>query len=350
MPTKKPNFVKDDAFTKFYENVMLSLVSWTDAVPAPKKRWTAWDLKIKNKRRVDTYELKADRRTEGTGNLAIEINSLGFLGDYKINPSGLNSTKADYYAYFNHNSKTQEWWLIPTVVLRKIVEEQKPKFYAWVGEPTYKGSLVSGKHKGRTEDDIKMEKTFEMGDKYSNTVDLGGKAFCAMYPKSVFSQYKMAPWVNWLDKKDGKYIIPNYMDITYTQMGDERKIVEDISTLEKPTDVSFEKEEVGGEETEKIVHKAPTREQETQTSEEGNGKEMKVGKYEESSRPDVAPVAGRTHRKTGEDVPSEAKFMERDIKSSIEYAESQKAKKDYIPGGRGARFMTAKPRDINNTK
>lgn len=340
MPPKKPHFASDNDFTKFYENVMMSLVTWTDAIPAPPKRWTDWDMKIRNGRRVDTYELKADRRTEGTGNLAIEMNSFGWKsGKLVIKPSGLNTTKADYYAYFNHNSPGREWWLIPTEVLKTIVDENKPKFYAWVGEQAREQFMTidMGEYKGKTMNDVKMEVSEQTGGIYANARDLNGTAFCGMFPKSLFSQYKMAPWTNWLVKKDGKYVIPNYMDITYEQMGAEGKIVQDISTLEKPTNVTFTKEEVGGEETMKIVHQSPTKEQETQT-EEPNGKEMTARPYVESTRPDVEPVKGRKHRISGQ------AGMEYDIDESLKLAEKIKGKTGIVPGGR---VMTATPRDIN---
>lgn len=64
------------------------------------------------------YEVKADRMTYKTGNICIEYECFG-------KPSGITTTKADWYAYFEIRGHKFCLYMIPVKALRSRIRKHK---------------------------------------------------------------------------------------------------------------------------------------------------------------------------------------------------------------------------------
>lgn len=76
-----------------------------------------YDVGITNQDDEDVlFEVKADRRTKDTGNIAIEFRCRG-------KDSGITTTRADYWVYFIDG--TERCLLIPTDKLKEAIDQKK---------------------------------------------------------------------------------------------------------------------------------------------------------------------------------------------------------------------------------
>ena len=66
-----------------------------------------YDIIVKHNTNETEYEIKADRLSYKTGNVCIEIANSG-------RPSGITSTKSDYWGYFVIKPDGYDLYLIPT--------------------------------------------------------------------------------------------------------------------------------------------------------------------------------------------------------------------------------------------
>jgi len=72
------------------------------------------------KHETSKYEIKADRLSYKTGNVCIEIANCG-------RPSGITSTKSDYWGYFVIKPDGYDLYLIPTEELKEMINPKKYK-------------------------------------------------------------------------------------------------------------------------------------------------------------------------------------------------------------------------------
>jgi len=110
-------FVSDLLFGKKYELLLLDYIDkgeYDDVELPPNKAFKDWDVLVRRGDSQTAYEVKADRLTAKTGNFCIEYECSG-------EPSGISSTKADYYAYFVVNGAQQECYIIPVAFIRKLI-------------------------------------------------------------------------------------------------------------------------------------------------------------------------------------------------------------------------------------
>jgi len=105
------NFQHDLKFGQQWEKRLAHDLNLSDATVeyAPQKRFYDYDVKING----TSYEVKADRRAATTGNLCIEYRCGG-------NPSGINKTKADAYAYYIIGDVV-ELYLIPVADIKQFI-------------------------------------------------------------------------------------------------------------------------------------------------------------------------------------------------------------------------------------
>lgn len=109
------NFRDDLQFGEKYQRRLLELIEW-DQSEMSQGRFKAYDCWIINKEDEKVFfEVKADRMTQRTGNMAIEFECSG-------KPSGITATEADYWAYFIHGTK--EYYLIPTDEIRQRIADK----------------------------------------------------------------------------------------------------------------------------------------------------------------------------------------------------------------------------------
>jgi len=74
-----------------------------------------WDVKLIKNNIESFFEVKADRLAHRTGNIAIEIECSG-------RPSGLTTTKADFYAIFVTNEKDDKLYVIHVETLKEKIK------------------------------------------------------------------------------------------------------------------------------------------------------------------------------------------------------------------------------------
>lgn len=112
------NFLNDLKFGKKYENELLKYLYY-DSYETIDGIFKDYDLKININQKSITYEVKADRITYKTNNIAIEY-------ECSKKKSGISTTKADFYAYFiikpNDN---YDLYIIPTKDIKTFIKENK---------------------------------------------------------------------------------------------------------------------------------------------------------------------------------------------------------------------------------
>ena len=107
-------FDEDLKFGHKYEKKSLKYLDFDD-YEFKKGYFKEYDLLIKKNNKITKIEIKCDRLSYKTGNLAIE---------YRCNDkdSGLSSTKADYWMYFIIKPNDETCYKIPVDDLRKLVK------------------------------------------------------------------------------------------------------------------------------------------------------------------------------------------------------------------------------------
>jgi hypothetical protein len=110
------SFREDLKFGEKYQKRLLEIIEWEESEMS-KGKFKPYDCWIVNSDKEKVYfEVKADRKTQSTGNIAIEFECSG-------EPSGITTTQADYWAYFIHGTK--DYFLIPTDELRARIAAKK---------------------------------------------------------------------------------------------------------------------------------------------------------------------------------------------------------------------------------
>ena len=114
------NFVEDLKFGKKYEIELLKYLDY-ESYDFVDGLFKDYDLKININQKSTTYEVKADRITYKTNNIAIEY-------ECSKKKSGILTTKADFYAYFiikpNDN---YDLYIIPTKDIEAFIKEKQYK-------------------------------------------------------------------------------------------------------------------------------------------------------------------------------------------------------------------------------
>ena len=121
------SFKADLSFGHWYEKKLIEILP-NDSHVIKEGKFLPYDIEIVTGDITTKYEVKADRMTKTTGNIAIEYECMG-------RPSGITTTEADYYAYFiiKNNANVFDLYIIPTIKIRELIEEKK-----------YKRSLLGG--------------------------------------------------------------------------------------------------------------------------------------------------------------------------------------------------------------
>ncbi len=111
------NFTNDLKFGQKYEILLTKLIQNEGYEQCNNKDY---DIKMVEQDRTIFYEVKTDRLTHKTGNICIEFECYG-------KASGITTTKADRYAYFELNPDgTQQLYIIP---VKSILKRIKKKLY-----------------------------------------------------------------------------------------------------------------------------------------------------------------------------------------------------------------------------
>ena len=114
------NFVEDLKFCKKYEIELLKYLDY-DAYKTKDGLFKEYDLKIYKNNKAIRYEVKSDRLTYKTNNIAIEY-------ECSKKDSGITTTNSDYYAYFiikpNDN---YDLYIIPTIEIKTLIKLKQYK-------------------------------------------------------------------------------------------------------------------------------------------------------------------------------------------------------------------------------
>lgn len=118
------SFYEDRDFGEAYQHKLLELIEF-DEYSMAKGDFKPYDVKIVHAKETILFEVKADRKAASTKNLAIEF-------EYDGRPSGIQTTDAHYWAYFIVG--TDKYYLIPTLEIRKAIEEKQYKYIVRGGD------------------------------------------------------------------------------------------------------------------------------------------------------------------------------------------------------------------------
>lgn len=108
-------FTSDLKMGEEYQQKYLSLIDY-DSFEMARGNFKPYDIKVVRHPYTRTYEVKADRMTNKTGNVVIEYECNG-------KPSGITSTEADTWIYFIVG--TNEYIEIDTATLRQLIADNK---------------------------------------------------------------------------------------------------------------------------------------------------------------------------------------------------------------------------------
>lgn len=113
------NFINDLSFGKKYENILASyLQPFYTNINKIDGKFKEYDMICDDKIK---YEVKSDRLSIKTGNLAIE-----YMCNNK--ESGITSTQSDYYGYFIiKNSDEYDLYIIPTEYIKNKIKNKEYK-------------------------------------------------------------------------------------------------------------------------------------------------------------------------------------------------------------------------------
>jgi hypothetical protein len=137
-----PNFNGDAALGKLYERICPKIFA-CNRFQIARGNFPNWDVRLICRDDEDneydtTIECKADTFAKRTDQLAIEYS-------YKGRPSGIQATKAEYWAHFVHG--TNRYFLIPTDFLKEKIEEGYWDAYVDGGDcKASKLFIISQKH------------------------------------------------------------------------------------------------------------------------------------------------------------------------------------------------------------
>ena len=117
-------FQSDLKFGQIYEKEFIKIMGFQTYKHETSKAIKEYDIIVKYNAQTSIefetkYEIKADRLSYKTGNVCIEIANCG-------RPSGITSTKSDYWGYFVIQPDGYDLYLIPTEELKQMVN---PKNY-----------------------------------------------------------------------------------------------------------------------------------------------------------------------------------------------------------------------------
>ena len=116
-------FLEDLKLGKTYEKELLNHLNYDEfKMCVENKSFSSWDIEITKDNIKTYYEVKSDRKAFQSGNIAIE-----YICNNK--PSGISTTKSDYYAYFIINSKfnTYDLYIIPIQIIHSFIQLKKYK-------------------------------------------------------------------------------------------------------------------------------------------------------------------------------------------------------------------------------
>ena len=108
-------WVEDLRVGNEYQRKFINLITF-DSIAIPPGKFKDYDIAVIKDSIRTLYEVKADRRTITTGNIVIEF-------AYKNEPSGINTTTADFWVYFAVGMGC--FYLIPTDEIRKAIDANK---------------------------------------------------------------------------------------------------------------------------------------------------------------------------------------------------------------------------------
>ena len=109
------SFKEDLKFGNEYEKLALEYIDYDEYEFCNQKEY---DIKIKKDNTYIYYEVKADRLAYKTSNVVIEYQCYG-------NPSGICTSKANYWVIFVINDNLQDCYIIPKKRLNKMVQTCK---------------------------------------------------------------------------------------------------------------------------------------------------------------------------------------------------------------------------------
>ncbi len=109
------SFNQDLKFGNEYEKIALEYIDYDEYEFYNKKEY---DIKCTKNNKDIYYEVKADRMAFATGNVAIEY-------EYKGYPSGIKTSKANYWIIFVINGDIVDCYFIPKKRLKKLIQDCK---------------------------------------------------------------------------------------------------------------------------------------------------------------------------------------------------------------------------------
>jgi hypothetical protein len=118
-----PNFFKDLKLGNRYENELASyLTPFYKNINVIKEKCNFYDIICYTENDIEeSYEVKSDRLSIKTGNLAIEYKS-------RNKNSGILTTKANFYAYYIIKNETEyDLYIIPTEEIRNKINSKEYK-------------------------------------------------------------------------------------------------------------------------------------------------------------------------------------------------------------------------------
>lgn len=113
-------FWEDLQFGESFEHAFVELFKYSD-VTVMGKRFKDYDVVVRDSGKPVYYEVKADRVCKNTGNIAIEYENRG-------EPSGIITTKADYFIYFVLYNDRVDVYEIPVKVIKEYIRDKKYRF------------------------------------------------------------------------------------------------------------------------------------------------------------------------------------------------------------------------------
>jgi hypothetical protein len=106
---------------QFYERELLKYLDYdTFRTSKQFKNFKDWDIEITKDNKTTTYEVKSETTSFKTKNMCIEYS-------YKNMPSGINATKADYFAHFcieNKEKNIYTLYIIPVCDLKELIKNR----------------------------------------------------------------------------------------------------------------------------------------------------------------------------------------------------------------------------------
>lgn len=121
------SFNLDLEFGNIYEKKIIDLIP-NDSYIIKEGYFPYYDVELTKDNVITKYEVKADRYTYKTGNIAIEFKCNGL-------PSGISKTHADYYAYFVVKPyNVYNLYIIPTQIIKDKINTEEYKRIIFGGD------------------------------------------------------------------------------------------------------------------------------------------------------------------------------------------------------------------------